>query len=212
MRRFSSCQEGDGRWTAIPATASGRVVSGNSSGGLLAIQVANEVTELVSSLILEDPPLFTSLHPHFLRTAGYDLPRIAHEFLASEATDFPAYYVQRSAFLALFGDLAPRMTRTALAQRGSRAPQPIRWWSMPPVMNEMFRVLDLYDPHFGEAFFTGAWHEGFDHAEAIAALSVPTVLMHADWQLDETGTTLLGGGTPGAQRSGRRVRLSTPLS
>src|SRR5699024_5418721 len=52
--------------------------------------------------------------------------------------------------------------------------------------------LDLYDPRFGEAFYTGAWHEGFDHAEALATLSVPTVLMHANWQMDQEGTTLLG--------------------
>src|SRR5699024_5653975 len=39
------------------------VVSGNSSGGLLAIQIANEAPDLVRSLILEDPPLFSSLYP-----------------------------------------------------------------------------------------------------------------------------------------------------
>lgn len=168
------------------------VVSGNSSGGLLAMEIATEAPELVRSLILEDPPLFSSLHPRFPRTAGYDLPRIADEFLASGASDFPAYYVERSAFLELFGGLAPRMIRSALAQRAARPARTIRWWYMPPALNEMFRVLDLYDPRFGEAFFTGAWHEGFDHAEALAALSVPTVLMHANWQLDQEGTTLLG--------------------
>jgi len=168
------------------------VVSGNSSGGLLAIQIANEAPDLVRSLILEDPPLFSSLYPRFAHTAGHDLPRIASEFLTSEASDFPAYYVKRSAFLELFGDLAPRMIRSALAQRAARPPRTIRWWYMPPALNEMFRVLDLYDPRFGEAFYTGAWHEGFDHAEALATLSVPTVLMHANWQMDQEGTTLLG--------------------
>lgn len=167
-------------------------VTGNSSGGLLGIQIANEAPELVRKLILEDPPLFSSLHPRFAHTAGYDLPRIAHEFLNSDETDFPAYYVSESAFIGLFGDLAPKMIRSALAQRAQQPRQPIRWWYMPPAMNEMFRVLDRYDPRFGEAFYSGAWHVDFDHAEALTALTVPTVLLHANWQLDESGTTLLG--------------------
>lgn len=167
-------------------------VCGNSSGGLLSIQIANEAPELVRKLILEDPPLFSSLHPRFINTAGYDLPRIAHEFLNSTETDFSAYYVKHSAFIGLFGDLAPTMIRGALAQRKQRPTQPIGWWYMPPAMNEMFRVLDQYDPRFGEAFYTGVWHADFDHAKALAALTVPTVLIHANWQLDDTGTTLLG--------------------
>lgn len=167
-------------------------VSGNSSGGLLGIQIANEAPELVRKLILEDPPLFSSLHPRFADTAGYDLPHIAHDFLNSDETDFPAYYVSQSAFIDLFGDLAPTMIRSALAQRAQHPPQPIRWWYMPPAMNDMFRVLDQYDPRIGEAFYTGAWHTDFDHAEALAALRVPTVLIHANWQLDESGTTMLG--------------------
>lgn len=168
------------------------VISGNSSGGLLGIQIAQEAPDLVRALILEDPPLFSSLHPRFPRTIGHDLPRLAHEFLASEETDFPSYYVAHSAFLELFGDLAPKMIRSALAQRADQPPRPIHWWYMPPALNEMFRVLDQYDPLFGDAFYTGAWHDGFDHAEALAALSVPTVLMHANWQMNEAGTTLLG--------------------
>jgi len=167
-------------------------VSGNSSGGLLGIQIANEAPGLVRALILEDPPLFSSLHPRFSSTAGYDLPRLAHEFLASHETDFPSFYVAHTAFLGFFGDLATRMIRSALAQRAEKPPQPIRWWYMPPALNEMFRTLDQYDPLFGEAFYTGAWHDGFDHTDALAALSVPTVLIHANWRLDEAGTTLLG--------------------
>lgn len=167
-------------------------VSGNSSGGLLGIQIANEAPDLVRGLILEDPPLFSSLHPRYPDTAGYDLSRLAHAFLESDETDFPTYYIENTSFLDLFGDLAPRLQRTARGQREAWPPRPIHWWYMPPAMNELVRVLDAYDPAFGDTFYTGAWHEGFDHAEALSSLSVPTVLMHANWQLDPAGTTLLG--------------------
>lgn len=46
-------------------------VSGNSSGGLLAITIGLEASDLVRGLVLEDPPLFSSVHPRFPTTAGY---------------------------------------------------------------------------------------------------------------------------------------------
>lgn len=165
-------------------------VSGNSSGGLLAIAIALEAPDLIRGLVLEDPPLFSSVNPRFPTTAGYDLARSAHAFLASGETDFAAWYVRDSSMTKLFGALGQRMVATALAQR--RRGDTIRWWYLPPMINEIYRRLDRYDPEFGEAFFTGRWHDGFDHADALARLRVPTVLIHADWQLDPRDGTLLG--------------------
>ncbi len=165
-------------------------VTGNSSGGLLAITIGLEAPDLVRGLVLEDPPLFSSVNPRFPTTAGYDLARSAHAFLASGETDFASWYVRDASLIKVFGSLGRRMRDTALAQR-SRG-EKIRWWYLPPMINEMFRCLDRYDPEFGEAFYTGRWHEGFDHADALASLNVPTVLIHADWQLDPRDGTLLG--------------------
>lgn len=160
-------------------------VSGNSSGGLLAITVTLEAPDLVRGLVLEDPPLFSSVYPRFVSTFGYDLPRSAHAFLASGADDFASWYVADSALIKLFGKLAPRMIASAQAQR-SRG-EPISWWYMPSAMNDLFGCLQFYDPAFGDAFYTGRWHDGFDHADALSRLAVPTVLMHADWKLGADG-------------------------
>lgn len=168
-------------------------VSGNSSGGLLAITIALEAPDLVRGLVLEDPPLFSSVHPRFPTTAGYDLARSAHVFLTSGETDFPSWYIRDNAMTTAFGPLGRRMAATAVAQR-SRG-EAIRWWYMPPLINEIYRRLDRYDPAFGEAFYTGRWHDGFDHADALARLDVPTILIHADWRLDPRDGTLLGAMT-----------------
>ncbi|MGB7961664.1 MAG: alpha/beta hydrolase [Propionicimonas sp.] len=165
-------------------------VSGNSSGGLLAITIALEVPGLVRGLVLEDPPLFSSVNPRFPTTAGYDLARSAHAFLASSEADFASWYVRDSSMTKLLGGLGQRMVHSALARRGRG--ESIRWWYLPPMINEIYRRLDRYDPEFGEAFYTGRWHDGFDHADALARLKVPTVLIHADWQLDPRDGTLLG--------------------
>lgn len=168
-------------------------VSGNSSGGLLAITVGLEAPALVRGLVLEDPPLFSSVNPRFPTTAGYDLARSAHAFLASGETDFPSWYVRDNAMITAFGPLGRRMAATALALRGQG--KAIRWWYMPPLINEIYRRLDRYDPDFGEAFYTGRWHDGFDHADALSHLQVPTILIHADWRLDPRDGTLLGAMT-----------------
>lgn len=165
-------------------------VSGNSSGGLLAITIGLEAPDMVRGLVLEDPPLFSSVYPRFPSTAGYDLARSAHAFLASGETDFASWYVRDNSMIKAFAGLGHRMTATALAQRSHG--KPIRWWYMPPMINEIYRRLDRYDPEFGEAFYTGRWHDGFDHADALARLEVRTVLIHADWQLDPRDGTLLG--------------------
>ena len=165
-------------------------VTGNSSGGLLAITIGLEAPDLVRGLVLEDPPLFSSVHPRFPTTAGYDLARSAHAFLASGEADFASWYVRDNSMITVFGALGRRMTASALAQRSQG--QAIRWWYMPPMINEIYRRLDRYDPEFGEAFYTGRWHDGFNHADALARLEVPTVLIHADWQLDPRDGTLLG--------------------
>lgn len=161
-------------------------VSGNSSGGLLAITIALEAPDLVRGLVLEDPPLFSSVHPRFVSTFGYDLPRSAHAFLASGEHDFASWYVADNALIKLFGKLAPRMIASAQAQR--RRGEPIRWWYMPSAMNDLFGRVHSYDPAFGDAFYTGRWHDGFDHADALARLAVPTVLMHADFTFGPDGT------------------------
>lgn len=81
-------------------------VSGNSSGGLLGITLSLEAPDLVRGLVLEDPPLFSSVHPRFPATAGYDLARSAHAYLAAGETDFPSWYVRDGRLTRAFGPSA----------------------------------------------------------------------------------------------------------
>lgn len=50
------------------------------------------------------------------------------------------------------------------------------------------RGMDQYDPRFGAAFHDGSWNEAFDHAEALAAISCPVLLMQADFSVLPDGT------------------------
>lgn len=45
-----------------------------------------------------------------------------------------------------------------------------------------------YDPRFGAAFYHGAWNAGFNHAQALPAITVLTMLLHADHSWTDDGT------------------------
>lgn len=51
----------------------------------------------------------------------------------------------------------------------------------------MIRGMNTYDPHFGAAFHDGSWNEGFDHAEALARIQCPALLLHANFEVQENG-------------------------
>jgi pimeloyl-ACP methyl ester carboxylesterase len=51
----------------------------------------------------------------------------------------------------------------------------------------MFIGMTMYDPHFGQAFYDGSCHRGFDHAEVLSRVECPAVLIHANWSYDDDG-------------------------
>ncbi len=164
------------------------VVSGHSSGGLLAAWLAAYAPELIRGVVLEDPPLFTTQLPRAAKTWNHvDLATTAHAFLQSGETDFIAYNATRSRFFTFFGELRPTLTRDILAARAGHPNEPVMLFYMPPVMNELFRGLNHYDPLFGEAFYTDSWDDGFDLEEALGRISAPAVLIHTNWSYDADG-------------------------
>ena len=77
----------------------------------------------------------------------------------------------------------------------------MRLWYLPPSFNEVFRAMDSYDPRFGDAFFTGRFHRDFDHAKTLAAVGVPTLLIHANWSYDDDGLLLAAMDADDADRA-----------
>lgn len=162
------------------------VVSGHSSGGQLAAWLAAHAPEQVSGVVLEDPPMFTTLLPRARQTWNYvDLATNCHNFLAGGGSDFVAYHVRHTRMWKFFGDGADWFIDQGLAYRAAHPDEPVKFWAMPPIMNEAFRGGHRYDPRFGDAFYTGTWDAGFDHAGTLAAIDVPAVLIHTNWQYDD---------------------------
>lgn len=165
------------------------VLSGHSSGGLLSVWIAAHAPDVVRGVVLEDPPLFTTLLPRAEKTWNYvDLATTAARFTSSGEGDFVAFLAEHGRLLTLFKGLRPRLLRSVLQQRSARPAQPVKIAYMPPSVNEFFRGLHHYDPQFGAKFHDGTWNSGLeDQAATLAELEMPVVLIHTNWSYDEDG-------------------------
>ncbi|MCB8926269.1 MAG: alpha/beta hydrolase [Ardenticatenaceae bacterium] len=178
------------------------VVSGHSSGGLLAVWLAANAPDTVRGVVLEDPPLFTTTLPRAAKTWNYvDLATTAHNFVQSSEPDFVTYQVRHGKFYALFKELQPRLTQSVLTYRAKHPHEPVKVFYMPPVMNELWRGLQTYDPQFGVSFYDGSWNDGFDQADALRRIGVPAVLIHTNWQYDEDGILMAAMDDKDAERA-----------
>lgn len=162
------------------------IVAGHSSGGLIAAWMAAARPDEVVASVLEDPPLFSSVHPRAEATwIHLELARTCRDFLETDAPDFTAFLLERSRLFDLFGPVGERIRADALRRRRGHPDTALTLPYVPPAMNEIYRALDAYDPMFGLAFFDGAFHDLFDHAAALSAISGPVLLLHCDWQTQD---------------------------
>ncbi|MFJ9556524.1 alpha/beta fold hydrolase [Nocardiopsis sp. NPDC101807] len=168
------------------------LVVGHSSGGLVAAVMAADAPGKVAGAVLEDPPLFSSVHPRAEATFNHvDLSTAAHGFLREGgASDFTDHYLRNAWMWKLFRGAGAAVRGSALRYRARHPGRPPRIPWAPPVLNHMFLAMDSYDPRFGEAFHDNSFHDGFDHAGTLARITVPTVLIHADWSYGEDGVLL----------------------
>ena len=164
------------------------IVSGNSSGGLLAVWLAANSSHNVLGVVLEDPPLFSSEYPRIKETAAWDTMETAHEFLMqTEEDEYLYYYLWNSGMMALLGDGREGIKNWSQAYQEKHPGELIEVFFFPLSIRMGTRGLQRYDPYFGQAFYDGSWNKDFDHAEALAKVKCPAVLMHANWFIDKNG-------------------------
>ncbi|QVQ52784.1 alpha/beta hydrolase [Spiractinospora alimapuensis] len=171
------------------------IVSGHSSGGLLALWLAAERGDLVSGLVLEDPPLFSSTMPRLVDSTGGDGLAVAHRYLAEGGPgDYQAYFVEHSQYFSFFGRLADPIRDYALGRARGRPGEPVTIWFLPPTVTVFFQGLVNYDPAFGAAWIDDIWYRDFDTDTALAAVDVPTTLIHTNFFENREGTAYTDSG------------------
>ena len=168
------------------------LVSGHSSGGILAAYVAAHDVEHVVACVLEDPPLFRVTPEEAQEGAGtfawYDGYTVAHSFLSQDKVkDYAAWYAEHSYLFGLFGGLQDMLAKQTAAwcaeHPGEHA---VNAW-VPRDWTRGMYFMDDYDPRFGEAFYDGSWMAGIDQDALLRQIKCPVVYLKALTNYGEDG-------------------------
>lgn len=160
------------------------VLSGHSSGGVLAACIAAQAPEYALGLLIEDAP-FHCFRPEemkernaFVWSGGFV---IGHDYLNQTAeSDYIAYYFEHNAMWRLFGDGMVNLLADSARQHAAKSPDtPFKVWYMPASMMNALYYTHQYDLLFGEAFYNDTWFAGLDEDTVLKSIQCPTVYLHA---------------------------------
>lgn len=166
---------------------------GHSSGGLIAAYVASR-SDVCTSLILEDPPIFASQGERRKNTFNYlDLSTVCHDFLnQTEEKDFVLYYFAHQYAWNLFPEdsrkkIQEKMTALAAKYRGKHPDKDLWVPFWPKAALAGFQGMNQYDPRFGESFYTDSFHASIPHEELLQHISCKTVFLKANAEVSPEG-------------------------
>ncbi|WP_217699428.1 alpha/beta fold hydrolase [Pseudomonas fluorescens] len=183
-------------------------VSGNSSGGLLALWLAANRPGLVMSTVLEDPPLFSSEYPRITQTIANRAFATSITASRDHPSDFLLYWIHHNNqfFKTNVGPGSSWLLREAVhLYRWTHPGQPVEIGLVGnDTVRMLIRGLGTYDPRFGAAFYNGTWNSEFDHAKALERVTCPTLLLQANY------STFADGTLDGAM-SGQEAKLAISL-
>ena len=180
------------------------IVSGHSSGGLLASYVAAYGSDLVAGAVLEDPPVFSTEADYFEKSFAYqDTYKYMHEYLLTDQSEcWESYYMRH----CLWGQLYMASSMVGLANYAQRyhekhPEEPVQYFFMPESLNYPFLHIREYAFAFGEHFYDYTWHSGISHETLMSDIKIPTVFIHAKDSYTEDGILLAASSDEQARKA-----------
>lgn len=191
------------------------LVSGHSSGGLLAAYLAANYPNWVQGALLEDPPFFsTEQGERWEHSFAYvDTYEPMHRFLnQTQEKDWVLFYLEHAAWGTFVGEKGMgKMRRYAKKYRQKHPGKPLNFFFLPDSINRMFWFIDEYDLKFGEAFYNGSWFDGFDQSKTLSRINCPTILIHTKWSVDKDGILMAAMSGEDAEKAHILMRNSEIL-
>jgi pimeloyl-ACP methyl ester carboxylesterase len=170
------------------------VVSGLSSGGVLAVWLAAYAPDHVVAVIAEDPPIFSSMWPR-IRDEKYmtNMFQIAVEYLGNpNGRDLVGYLshmgVPQEGKDELLTIPFPIAQGYATLFEVTRRLKPNHPFDAPFLSFELragAKFFSEYDVDFSRATLDGQLSEGFDPENALRKVKVPMLLLQAKWSRDK---------------------------
>jgi pimeloyl-ACP methyl ester carboxylesterase len=165
------------------------VISGHSSGGILAAWIAANAPEDVLGIVLEDPPFF-SVEPEEMQNTFVwrENFETLHNFKnQTDKDDYVVYYMENSYLWGMFGELREFVAARTRKYRAQHPGEPLKLWYIPYKWIHGTLYLDDFDLDFSETFYTGLWFEGFEQEETLSKINCPSVYIKAATQYGKDG-------------------------
>lgn len=199
------------------------VISGHSSGGILAAYVAGKIPQLIKGLLLEDPPFFNVQPGEFENTFVYkDAFQVIHGFLnQTDEPEYIVYYIENGYIYNYLGqkffgkDWAHNLAQEAkkkLKEKPNEIP------ALEKVSAKSFHGLvymNKFDYRFSESFFTGEWFNGVNQEEILKRIQCPTVYLKAKTKYGKDGVLWAANSDESADRmmslikNGKRLKVKS---
>jgi pimeloyl-ACP methyl ester carboxylesterase len=169
------------------------IVSGLSSGAVLAIWLAANAPDLVLAAISEDPPLFSAMYPRIEHEKYmYRIFKVAIDTLGRPQRDILEYFMQQGIPKEGREDLLlipPWIAKFIVGDfELNRRLRPNRKYDVPmaPYSGKLgFKFISEYDVDFSRATIDGRLTSGFDPEQTLKKINCPMLLIHAKWSRDK---------------------------
>lgn len=171
------------------------LLSGHSSGGILAAYIAGKIPELIQGVLLEDPPFFNVQPGEFENTFVYkDGFSVTHGFLQqNEEKEYLVYYIENGYIFNYLGNkfFGKDWThKLALEASEKLKEQPNTIPKLTKISENSFHGFaywDQFDMAFSESFYTGEWFEGVNQEEMLKSIRCPAVYLKAKTKYGKDG-------------------------
>lgn len=195
------------------------VVSGHSSGGMIAAWMASYYPEMVLGTVIEDAPFFSTELDRRENTYVWVYSFQMYEDFKNqnEVKDYFAYALKNSYWRKMFRDfLWNRFSKDAIRYHEKHPNEPVHLVYLPPQINRMFESETYpFDRKFGETFYDHSWFKNYNQADVLSRINRPTVFLKANTTYD--GNLLVAAlSDDDADRvvrlvkHGKRINIHTP--
>jgi pimeloyl-ACP methyl ester carboxylesterase len=170
------------------------IVSGLSSGAVLAIWLAANAPKSVSAIISEDPPLFSSMYPRIKKEKYmHYLFETAIDTLGKSKRDIRGFFQKQG--IPIKGKEKLLMMPSFIASYRAKSLElnkKLRPFRKYDLFNARFdqraglKFISEYDVDFSKATIDGRLSKGFNPVSTLKKVKCPMLLIHAYWSRDKT--------------------------
>lgn len=164
------------------------VISGHSSGGMIAAWMAAYYPEIVLGTVIEDSPFFATELARREKTYVWVYGFQMYEDFKNqrEVKDYFTYSLENSYWRKLFGNfLWGRFSKDAISYREKHPNEPVHLVYLPSQINRIFEAETYpFDRKFGETFYDNSWFKDYNQSEVLSKVKSPTIFIKANTTYD----------------------------